>query len=757
MEDKHSWNQARMPSFKNLQAERQRKLQSLLHKRVSKPTQIPLFSEKTRPSTRSDSAWKEGTHQRPSTRSDSAWKEGTHQRPRTRSDSAWKEGTHQSPSTRSDSVGKEGTHQRPSTRSDSSWKEGTHERPCARSDSVGKEGTHQRPSIRFDSVGKEGRYQRLQWHERKRKSQSLDVNERSRTTSGQPSDNMRDFLKLPFLKSSEESRRSFEVRQLWIKAFNFVRISIRCAKYIKKRSEKRIQRSVKLKKSLMQAVLSQKVRKTWERAGRTLRFAFRIAKVMAIRSLEIELNLKTFTDLVYQEDQVYKKVGKPKKSLASNVKEATLTLKAQAIMLLPPSERTQEECSLVLCNLQFFDSFRMYPLDIQKNIVLRGHFIALPPGRVLIREGHVAQKWYLVISGQGLVRKTVQEDGPCKMTVDVLSQGMTFGESELEQETKRSFTVMSRQTLHLISLSKADYLFIFCKRMKTRNHNEHLDFLRNIHFMKYWPIERLRNRSFLCYQAYFKINDIVADNSREANAICIIRSGRCVLTMYVEATTASWRDLELTPPPLTETESMTEILKIQKNKWKKETTNEKEGEINHTDTKQIKKETKGKKQQRTRPLPSSRWNKTSSPPSAKPRSLYTISSDPVFIEIQTLSAGDVFGLENIKLSFIKEKQETCPGRLVLVSLGAEVILLSKSFYLAYWNESCQQQVLLNKPSYPTIEGAQTQYRRHLAWDLYTRKVKDELFEKFSNEGLKYPGLYFDTRYKFSSLQAPCVE
>ncbi|PVD30811.1 hypothetical protein C0Q70_10086 [Pomacea canaliculata] len=266
------------------------------------------------------------------------------------------------------------------------------------------------------------------------------------------------------------------------------------------------------------------VRKTWERAGRTLRFAFRIAKVMAIRSLEIELNLKTFTDLVYQEDQVYKKVGKPKKSLASNVKEATLTLKAQAIMLLPPSERTQEECSLVLCNLQFFDSFRMYPLDIQKNIVLRGHFIALPPGRVLIREGHVAQKWYLVISGQGLVRKTVQEDGPCKMTVDVLSQGMTFGESELEQETKRSFTVMSRQTLHLISLSKADYLFIFCKRMKTRNHNEHLDFLRNIHFMKYWPIERLRNRSFLCYQAYFKINDIVADNSREANAICIIRS-----------------------------------------------------------------------------------------------------------------------------------------------------------------------------------------------------------------------------------------
>lgn len=92
-----------------------------------------------------------------------------------------------------------------------------------------------------------------------------------------------------------------------------------------------------------------------------------------------------------------------------------------------------------------------------------------------------------------------------------------------------------------------------------------------------------------------------------------------------------------------------------------------------------------------------------------------------------------------------------------VSLGAEVILLSKSFYLAYWNESCQQQVLLNKPSYPTIEGAQTQYRRHLAWDLYTRKVKDELFEEFSNEGLKYPGLYFDTRYKFSSLRAPCVE
>lgn len=43
--------------------------------------------------------------------------------------------------------------------------------------------------------------------------------------------------------------------------------------------------------------------------------------MVVCRSLEIELNLKTFTDLVYQEDQVYKKVGKPKKSLASNVKE----------------------------------------------------------------------------------------------------------------------------------------------------------------------------------------------------------------------------------------------------------------------------------------------------------------------------------------------------------------------------------------------------------------------------------------------------
>lgn len=78
-----------------------------------------------------------------------------------------------------------------------------------------------------------------------------------------------------------------------------------------------------------------------------------------------------------------------------------------------------------------------------------------------------------------------------------------------------------------------------------------------------------------------------------------------------------------------------------------------------------------------------------------------------------------------------------------VSLGAEVIFLSKRFFLSSCNRLCQEDVFKSRSFYPTQENMQICYRLHMAWKQYTDKVVKELHEDILNEGRQFFGTYFN--------------
>ncbi|XP_025095961.1 uncharacterized protein LOC112564978 isoform X3 [Pomacea canaliculata] len=127
--------------------------------------------------------------------------------------------------------------------------------------------------------------------------------------------------------------------------------------------------------------------------------------------------------------------------------------------------------------------------------------------------------------------------------------------------------------------------------------------------------------------------------------------------------------------------------------------------------------------------------KTSST-STKKRKSSSGSSDYVYLHIDTLK-----GLSELDLPDMK----VCvpAGKPCLVSLGAEVIFLSKRFFLSSCNRLCQEDVFKSRRFYPTQENMQICYRLHMAWKQYTDKVVKELHDDILNEGRQFFGTYFN--------------
>ncbi|PVD30813.1 hypothetical protein C0Q70_10088 [Pomacea canaliculata] len=140
--------------------------------------------------------------------------------------------------------------------------------------------------------------------------------------------------------------------------------------------------------------------------------------------------------------------------------------------------------------------------------------------------------------------------------------------------------------------------------------------------------------------------------------------------------------------------------------------------------------------------------KTSST-STKKRKSSSGSSDYVYLHIDTLKVGDVF-VSHFDCSPFSITDLLCWQGLseldlpdMKVSLGAEVIFLSKRFFLSSCNRLCQEDVFKSRRFYPTQENMQICYRLHMAWKQYTDKVVKELHDDILNEGRQFFGTYFN--------------
>ncbi len=103
----------------------------------------------------------------------------------------------------------------------------------------------------------------------------------------------------------------------------------------------------------------------------------------------------------------------------------------------------------------------------------------------------------------------------------------------------------------------------------------------------------------------------------------------------------------------------------------------------------------------------------------------------VFIQLQLLKAGDVFGLSLLKFDETDNDQPN--PEVSLVSLGAEIIMLSAETFLKYSNEKIRDNVRNQIQPYPLTVDLQKKLQTHVDWSHFRTKTLKKFYCDFEQK------------------------
>eukprot|EP00795_Rhopilema_esculentum_P008978 gene8978-16619_t len=245
-----------------------------------------------------------------------------------------------------------------------------------------------------------------------------------------------------------------------------------------------------------------------------------------------ELNLAkyfTFTEYAAKEEAEQSRGGLSfdAKEFKAN-KEMRLTAEIKAILTKPPKERTNQQLAKVQFSLRSIQSFAEYPVRMQKKLVKVGWYEQHPAKRVILRQGHPPQAFYFVLSGSAVV-KIIDRQQKIARTICFLKRGDSFGELAILHDTKRQSTVISRELIELLCISKEDFMDIFMASGGVKNINDpdHAEFISSLEFLKGWPTEELPKNPKKCLFNFFRRGAVLVRDSNYSDWIYVVKSGSC--------------------------------------------------------------------------------------------------------------------------------------------------------------------------------------------------------------------------------------
>ncbi|KYO28527.1 hypothetical protein Y1Q_0005328 [Alligator mississippiensis] len=397
--------------------------------------------------------------------------------------------------------------------------------------------------------------------------------------------------------------------------------------------------------------------------------------------------------------------------------ETTISSEARVILSGPPENRTSEGIKLAMLSLKStVSTFSEYPVHIQEKLAQLGWYECFGPGRVIIRQGHVPQNFYLILSGTAVVTKVAlnQQTGELyARTVAFLKKGKYFGDVAILTGARRNATVVCHDTVSLLALSRQDFLNIFLSRESTEG-PDFIDFLHKTELLSGWPIEKLPyNNPRICAQTFFRPGTVITKDSKSSSKIYVIKTGRlrvlkAVTPLKPRLSLKSFRYSRLYYEPASNEGYSNEALTKQR-----EPGSQKVQLFSDTFIEEeyllpvLQREKKTPEQQSTasctqKALTSDMEDSTE----MKERADAT----KKFIHIQTLRAGDIFGLVYVVFEDALS--------MTLVSDGAECIVVSKEFFKKHMNEDYRQKLCTSVQPYPSKEMLQRKMQDYINWKAY---------------------------------------
>ncbi|XP_075448652.1 cyclic nucleotide-binding domain-containing protein 2-like isoform X1 [Ascaphus truei] len=399
--------------------------------------------------------------------------------------------------------------------------------------------------------------------------------------------------------------------------------------------------------------------------------------------------------------------------------EMVVSSEAQFILSSPPDKRTLEGIKLAMLSLRAtVDTFAGYPVHIQEKLANVGWYECFGPGRVIIRQGHVPQNFYLILSGTAVVTKVSRSKNTGEhfsKTVAFLKKGKYFGDVAILTMAKRNATVVCHDTVSLLAISRQDFLNIFLNS-ESQEGPEYIRLLHSIDLLSGWPIHKLPyNNPRICVHTFYRPGTVITKDSKASSKIYVIKTGsvRVLNSMTTSKPLSSSKAYKLHGQTVTNEESAVRTL-VEKNEPENEDSscNFIEEEyllpVLQMDRKLNEKTgTNAKPKGFVAPTDQSGFSKISG----------NGKTSQIFIHIQTLRAGDIFGL--VYTVF----EDTLS--MALVSDGAECIVISKEFFKKQMDEEYIFKLSRYIQPYPSKEMLQMKMQDYINWKAY----KSHLFKK----------------------------
>ncbi|XP_059172479.1 cyclic nucleotide-binding domain-containing protein 2-like [Physella acuta] len=481
----------------------------------------------------------------------------------------------------------------------------------------------------------------------------------------------------------------------------------------------------------------------------------KLAKAIIKTSDSTSALLKTFTSLSKEQDADNDESSKEHmKSYGLHFdpsyfkanREISLSSEVRGILGLHPTDRTPERIQTAMFGLQSIPSFAEYPLHMQEKLAKVAWLDIVTPNRTIIRQGHFAENFYFIVTGQALV--TIHRPGDTSaQTAAMMRKGTSFGELALLHHSRRTATVTSHDTVTLLSVGREDFFDIFMSRQGIGETPEHIRFISQLEFMKDWPLERLLERPDQCLLHFFKRNMVILKDSTASDWLYVVKSGSCQVLKQLKGVTArvgrprepTFRSIsrldrtETTSHQASRNDNSSSKKLRTSNSIKKHNQSSAPGENSHSDSRvrtcaRSLKCQQGSRSSNTPRVPQDEnktGRRTTQPDPSKTHQPTTSISQtrhynqPVFVQIELLKPMDVFGLDRVNFN---SNLDTDSTSVSLVSLGAECIMLSKGFFMKHANDKVKKRFSEIVQPYPNEATLQESLQHKVNWELYKRSI-----------------------------------
>ncbi|XP_053430939.1 cyclic nucleotide-binding domain-containing protein 2 isoform X2 [Nycticebus coucang] len=425
--------------------------------------------------------------------------------------------------------------------------------------------------------------------------------------------------------------------------------------------------------------------------------------------------------------------------------EGHLPPRAIKIMKKQPSWRTEREIQS-LCNIfQVLSSYRNYEEPLQLLLAKVMRFERFGRRRVIIRKGQKGNSFYFVY--RGTVAVTEDDDGSSAFLdphPKLLYKGDSFGEVGLMNASVRRSTVVCMEETEFLVVDQEDFLNHKLDQEVQKDAQYRFDFFRKMDLFASWPDEKLWQLVVLGKIEKYSYRQLISKDLMESSCIIFVCKGSCEVLRLIDLGDCPsyykwvWQHLELIdnkplsqhfiePSPKQRFKEFQiksyplqdftylKLLQLQK-AWKQEGTSF--SRTIKTSGNSLPKlfgpKIKSKHVQAVKcPMINTKYGE-----------LPVEAVVGAYIKIHTVEQGEMMGFHEF---FLPDNQpDTRP--LILMSLGSELIRMSRDKFYELIDDEIRQNLLQSKVEYPSDEEMCQKFLKENNWNVFRKDLLRLLVE-----------------------------